>query len=264
MGALHAGHLALIEASKAENDVTIASIFVNPTQFNEKSDLNNYPRTPETDCEGLEQNGCDIVFIPTVEDIYPDGLAEVRSDYGLLTNSLEAASRPGHFDGVIQVVRRLLEIMTCQNAYFGEKDFQQLAVVRHLVKSEGIATVIQSVQTVREPSGLALSSRNQLLEPELSAAALALSQALQECANLSTTSDLKELKQKAVQMIKDAGAKPEYFEIINPDTFEVIHSLENTKEARVVTAAFIGEVRLLDNMAVSVTETNRISEPLPH
>lgn len=264
MGALHDGHLALIEASKAENDVTIASIFVNPTQFNEKSDLNSYPRTPEEDCAGLEQHGCDIVFIPTVEDIYPDGLTEVRSDYGLLTNSLEAASRPGHFDGVIQVVRRLLEIMTCQNAYFGEKDFQQLAVVRHLVKSEGIDTIIHSVQTVREPSGLALSSRNKLLDPALSKAALALSKALQECSNLNTTSNLMELKHKARQMIIDAGARPEYFEIINPDTFEVIQSLEKLQKARVVAAAYIGEVRLLDNMAVSVTEANLISELQPH
>jgi len=264
MGALHDGHLALVKCSRAENDVTIASIFVNPTQFNDPTDLINYPRTLQADYANLEENGCDIVFTPTVEEIYPSGTAKIHVDYGLLTNTLEGALREGHFDGVVQVVRRLLDIATCQKAYFGEKDFQQLAVIRHMVKLESIPTEIVSVSTIRETNGLAMSSRNRHLSDSSILAAQSISKALYRCSELSSSSNLLELKREAIQSMKDTGVKPEYFEIINPETFEVLLSLENQKKARAVTAAFVGEIRLIDNMAVGVTEANRISEPQPY
>jgi pantoate--beta-alanine ligase len=181
-----------------------------------------------------------------------------------LTNTLEGALREGHFDGVVQVVRRLLEIVTCQKAYFGEKDFQQLAVIRHMVKLESIPTEIVAVSTIRETNGLAMSSRNRQLSDSSRLAARAISKALYRCSELSSSSNLLELKREAIQSMKEIGIEPEYFEIINPDTFEVLLSLENQKKARVVTAAFVGEIRLIDNVAVVVTEANRISEPQPH
>ena len=165
MGALHAGHRSLVERARRENDTVVVSVFVNPTQFNDKNDLKNYPRTPEADCAILEAAGADIVFMPTVEDIYPE--PDTREfDFGLIDKVMEGATRPGHFNGVAQVVSRLFSIVNPQRAYFGEKDFQQIAVIKAMVEQLAIDIDIVECPIVRGEDGLALSSRNELLTPD--------------------------------------------------------------------------------------------------
>lgn len=264
MGALHEGHLALIEASKGENEVTIASIFVNPTQFNDPSDLEKYPRTQEEDCALLEKHGCDAVFIPDNQEVYPSGMTKIEVDYGQLTNSLEGAHRKGHFDGVVQVVRRLFNLVPADRAYFGEKDFQQLSIIRHMVKTDQIDMEIKAVETIRESSGLALSSRNRQLDEKMIHAALALSKALAKCEKLDARLDLAELKEECRLLIVQSGARLEYFEFINELTFDVVDNLVEGQKIRAVAAAYVGEVRLIDNIAVEVVPTLEIKQAQPH
>jgi pantoate--beta-alanine ligase len=165
MGALHKGHITLVERCVAENDICVVSIFVNPTQFNNHEDLRLYPRTPEEDYELLRSTGTDVVFAPSVEEIYPG--PDIRIfDFGLLDKVMEGAFRPGHFNGVAQVVSKLFAFVEPHKAYFGEKDFQQLAIVREMVKQQELPVEIVGVPTVREQNGLAMSSRNQRLSVE--------------------------------------------------------------------------------------------------
>ncbi|MBR5818845.1 MAG: pantoate--beta-alanine ligase, partial [Alistipes sp.] len=162
MGALHAGHRSLVERARKENDTVVVSVFVNPTQFNDKNDLKNYPRTPEADCTILEAAGADIVFMPSVEDIYPEPDTRVF-DFGLIDKVMEGATRPGHFNGVAQVVSRLFALVNPRRAYFGEKDFQQIAIIKAMVEQLAIDIDIVECAIVRGEDGLALSSRNELL-----------------------------------------------------------------------------------------------------
>ena len=160
MGALHAGHLTLIERSVRENDVTVCSIFVNPTQFNEASDLANYPRTLPGDMDLAEKGRCNVIFLPSVAEMYGDHVESIVADYGTLTSTLEGAHRPGHFDCMVTIVRKLLKAISPDRAYFGEKDFQQLSIIKELVERENLPVEIVPCELIRETSGLAMSSRN--------------------------------------------------------------------------------------------------------
>ena len=182
MGALHRGHRSLVERARKENDTVVVSVFVNPTQFNDKNDLKNYPRTPEADCAVLEAAGADIVFMPSVEDIYPE--PDTREfDFGLVDKVMEGATRPGHFNGVAQVVSRLFDLVKPARAYFGEKDFQQIAVIKAMVKQLAIDIEIVECAIVRGEDGLALSSRNELLTTEHRAAAPHIYATIKQCAD---------------------------------------------------------------------------------
>ena len=182
MGALHAGHRSLVERARRENDTVVVSVFVNPTQFNDKNDLKNYPRTPEADCAILEAAGADIVFMPTVEVIYPE--PDTRQfDFGMVDKVMEGATRPGHFNGVAQVVSRLFALVNPARAYFGEKDFQQIAVIKAMVEQLAIDIEIVECAIVRGEDGLALSSRNELLTPEHRAAAPHIYATISQCAS---------------------------------------------------------------------------------
>ena len=181
MGALHRGHRSLVERARQENETVVVSVFVNPTQFNDKNDLKNYPRTPEADCAILEAAGADVVFMPTVEDIYPEPDTRVF-DFGLVDKVMEGATRPGHFNGVAQVVSRLFALVNPQRAYFGEKDFQQIAVIKAMVAQLAIEVDIVECAIVRGEDGLALSSRNELLTSEHRKAAPHIYATISQCA----------------------------------------------------------------------------------
>src|ERR1051325_5265869 len=199
MGALHQGHISLIESSKKENDLTVCSIFVNPTQFNDPKDYEKYPITIEKDIYQLETNGCDIIFIPSLKEIYPDDYKKVHYDLGYLETVLEGKFRPGHFQGVCMVVHRLLEIVTCNNLYLGQKDYQQCMVIKRLIeligKKEKITVVV--CPTLREVDGLAMSSRNTRLNEEERKKATAIFQTLSFMKNNLKKESLDELKEKA-------------------------------------------------------------------
>lgn len=247
MGALHDGHISLVKKAKEENDVVIISIFVNPTQFNNKSDLEKYPRIPEKDVPMLKQAGGDILFMPDEKEMYPEGTVSSSKSLqlGSLGEVMEAAHRPGHFDGVITVVRKLFEIVGTCKAYFGQKDFQQLAVVRFLVKYENLPAEIISCPIVREADGLAMSSRNMRLTPEQRKSATVLSKALFAVQHEWKNKSIEELHQLVTAIInEEPGVKLEYFEIADRDT---LMPVKEKKNAVACVAAYVGEVRLIDN-----------------
>jgi len=248
MGALHEGHISLVKKAKTETDVVLISIFVNPTQFNNPSDLTNYPRIPELDLPMLETAGADIVFMPGVTEMYPEGAtsSSTHLPLGSLGEVMEAKHRPGHFDGVITVVRKLFEISGTCKAYFGQKDFQQLAVVRFLVKHENIPVEIISCPIVREENGLAMSSRNMRLTTEQRNAATVLSKALFAVKEKWAAISIGEAKQLAAKIIGEQPVvRPEYFEIADRDTLLPVTEKEN---AVACVAVYVGEVRLIDNV----------------
>ena len=248
MGALHKGHLSLIHAAQNQSDLVVVSIFVNPTQFNNSSDLENYPRTLEADLEQLSRVGCDIVFTPEADDIYKDLKVE-KHDYGRLTHALEGAFRPGHFDGVITIVRKLLQLVQADMAFFGEKDFQQLAVIQHLAKTEKLNTEIIGCQTVREIDGLAMSSRNTLLSPAERQLAANISRILYQCKGKVEQMNPIELKEWVVREFQEtAEITLEYFDVIDSDTFKPVDSWEVKTQA--VVACEIAGIRLIDNIRV--------------
>ena len=200
MGALHAGHASLVENSVAQNDVTVVSVFVNPTQFNDKNDLRNYPRTLESDCELLEKVGADFVFAPSVEEMYPTP-DHRQFEYPPVSTVMEGAHRPGHFNGVCQVVSRLFYIVRPDRAYFGEKDWQQIAVVKAMVKALSLGVEIVECPIVREEDGLAKSSRNTLLSADERAIAPAIYRALKESVDYAKTHTVAETHDKVVEDI---------------------------------------------------------------
>ncbi len=248
MGALHSGHLALIAESKAQNEQTICSIFVNPTQFNEARDFDRYPRQLDADSRMLEDAGCDVLFAPGVEEIYPqrDGVAY---EFGTLTSILEGRHRPGHFSGVASVVRRLLEITQPDNAYFGLKDYQQYLVVKALVKRYEIPTTIIGFPTVREESGLAKSSRNVLLSPTAIDKATALHRALTHVKDNYEFQNLAILEKQAKALVADFGFSVDYFRIVGGDDLTELKTPQQSAVALV--AARIEGVRLIDNMKLN-------------
>ena len=249
MGALHPGHLELVKQAVAENDVAVVSIFVNPTQFNDKNDLLHYPRTLEADCKLLKETGASLVFAPSVEEIYPE--PDMRQfDFGDLANGMEGKFRPGHFNGVAQVVSRLFDIVQPDRAYFGEKDFQQLALIRALVKLLHLPVAIVSHPIVREPDGLAMSSRNARLTPELRKSAAVISQALFESRNRKSQRSVSALKQEVIDTVNRVfGLQVEYFELVDGYSLDTLHDWSDSDYPVGCIAAYAGEIRLIDNIA---------------
>ena len=248
MGALHKGHLSLVERCVKENDVCVVSVFVNPTQFNDKHDLETYPRTLEADCALLEQAGCDFVFAPLVEEMYPE--PDTRTfDFGPVMQVMEGAKRPGHFNGVAQVVSKLFYIVEPDNAYFGEKDFQQIAVIRAMVKQLQIPVQINACPIVREADGLALSSRNTRLTPELRAKAPKIARAMCESLELAKTKSVKEVHDYVVNTLNaDPDLEVEYYEIVDGNSLQAIKDWKDTDYAVGCITVYCGEVRLIDNI----------------
>ena len=248
MGALHKGHLSLVERCVRENDICVVSVFVNPTQFNDKHDLETYPRTLEADCALLESAGCDFVFAPSVEEMYPE--PDTRTfDFGTVMQVMEGAKRPGHFNGVAQVVSKLFYIVEPDNAYFGEKDFQQIAVIRAMVKQWQIPVQINACPIVREADGLALSSRNTRLTPALRQKAPLIARTLQESKALAATKSVREVIDYVVNTLNaDPDLEVEYYEIVDGDSLVSIQDWKDTSYAVGCVTVYCGEVRLIDNI----------------
>jgi len=248
MGALHKGHLSLIEMAVNENDTVVVSIFVNPNQFNDKGDLERYPRNLEADMGLLESVGCDIVFAPSVADIYPEPDTRLF-DFGGLDTMMEGKFRPGHFNGVAQVVSRLFHIVEPDKAYFGLKDFQQLAVIRHMVSQLQIPVEIVPCPIVREHNGLAMSSRNELLSAEERSNAAIIYETLTIAGNLTGHLTVPELVRWMTEEInKSPYLDVEYVDIVDENTLQPVTSWNHSGNVVVCVAARCGNVRLIDNL----------------
>lgn len=253
MGALHEGHLFLIKSAKKENDIAVTSIFVNPTQFNDPKDFEKYPVTIEKDIELLETAGCDILFLPAVEEIYPAG--EKRDDHyelGYLETVLEGKFRPGHFQGVCQVMFRLLSIIQSHHLYMGQKDYQQCMVIKRLLQIAGFRTELHICPTLREKEGLAMSSRNLRLTAEQKQNALAIYNALLFLKKEFRHKNFNDIKYQATQQLTEAGfSKIDYIELANADDLSLLDAWDGHSPVVAVVAAFMGEIRLIDNMVLS-------------
>jgi pantoate--beta-alanine ligase len=246
MGALHQGHASLVERCVADNKISIVSLFVNPTQFNNKEDLKHYPRTPEKDHELLERLGVDYVFSPSVEEMYPEEDKRVF-DFGQLDKVMEGEFRPGHFNGVAQIVSKLFDIVKPDNAYFGEKDFQQLAIVKDMVRQLQMPVNIIGMPIVRESSGLAMSSRNQRLSEEQKKNASEVYKVLNESKLMIDKFIPYELINYVSESInKVSGLKVEYFQIVDGDNLQPVTSWSDSDYIVGCIALFCGEVRLID------------------
>lgn len=251
MGALHKGHVSLIELSQKRCDITICSIFVNPIQFNKQNDFTNYPKTLDADINELKQINCDVVFCPTVQEMYPNKV-EKFFDFGILSSVMEGEHRPGHFNGVAIVIERFFEIINPDFAFFGEKDFQQLAVVKELGKRIGAKTKIIGGAIIREDSGLAMSSRNQRLSEEQKNAAALISRALKFLVNNRNKQSVEQLKENFKNTINaNSFLKTEYIEIADGKTLQPIKNWEDSNYQVAFTAVNVGEVRLIDNMTIN-------------
>lgn len=248
MGALHAGHASLVKRSVAESDATVVSVFVNPTQFNDKNDLAKYPRTLEADCRLLEQCGATVVFAPSVEEIYPE--PDTRHFcFPPLDTVMEGVYRPGHFNGVCQIVSKLFDLVKPDRAYFGEKDFQQLAIIREMVRQLKFPLHIVGCPIVREADGLALSSRNTRLSAEQRQQALKISQTLFASVDYAATHTVAQTQQFVEDAIAAApGLRLEYFELVDGNTLQKIVDWTDTDYAVGCITVFCGEVRLIDNI----------------
>ena len=248
MGALHEGHASLVRYAVAENEIVVVSIFVNPTQFNDKNDLLKYPRTLEADCELLEKEGAAYVFAPTVEEIYPEPDTRQFS-YAPLDTVMEGKFRPGHFNGVCQVVSKLFMMVEPDKAYFGEKDFQQLAIIREMVKQMNFPLQIVGCPIVREEDGLALSSRNTRLSAQEREFALNISKTLFRSKEYAASHTLEETQRFVEDSIASSeGLQLEYFEIVDGLTLQRIENWEDTDYVVGCITVFCGEVRLIDNI----------------
>jgi pantoate--beta-alanine ligase len=250
MGALHQGHLSLIECSKAETDLTVCSIFVNPIQFNNKSDLEKYPRNVADDCSKLEKAGCDVVFLPEAEEMYPGGATElIQVDFGSLDKVLEGKHRPGHFNGVAIVVKKLFDIVQPNKAYFGKKDFQQLLIVKSMVEQLKLPLEIVSCPIVREADGLAMSSRNMRLTIGERQVAPRIYEVLSKMQGIAGTMSIAALKKWAIRKIEEAvPLKVEYLEIADTATLNPVISKRGKKDIVILTAVYLGDIRLIDNV----------------
>ena len=248
MGALHEGHASLVRRAVAENDVVVVSDFVNPTQFNDKNDLLKYPRTLEADCELLEKEGAAYVFAPSVEEVYPEPDTRQFS-YAPLDTVMEGKYRPGHFNGVCQVVSKLFMMVEPDKAYFGEKDFQQLAIIREMVKQMNFSLEIVGCPIVREADGLALSSRNARLSEEERLQALSISKTLFQSKEYAATHTVEETQKFVEDAIAAAeGLELEYFELVDGTTLQKISTWDETNYAVGCITVYCGEVRLIDNI----------------
>lgn len=247
MGALHEGHLDLVRRAARENDLGTCSIFVNPIQFNNPEDLAKYPRTVENDVILLEKAGCELVLIPSVVEMYPEPVTK-KFDFGALESVMEGAHRPGHFNGVAIVVEKLFDIFRPDRAYFGEKDFQQLRIIQSLVKMEDIPVEIVPCRTIRESDGLAMSSRNRRLNADERAVAPWIYKTLVFARDHAGKVPVLELQKICTAMLEDKGFRVDYFEIAEPEGLQPLTSWPDTKGAMAFVAAFLGTVRLIDNM----------------
>ncbi|WP_173923497.1 pantoate--beta-alanine ligase [Agromyces sp. Marseille-P2726] len=251
MGALHEGHLALVRRAREVADVVVVSIFVNPLQFGPSEDLDRYPRTVEADVAALAGLGVEFVFAPTVAEMYPDGAGGTTVVAGPVGSLYEGAARPGHFDGVLTVVSKLLHIATPDVVLFGQKDAQQVYLVRRMVRDLDVPVAIDVVPTVREPDGLALSSRNRFLSPEQRAAALTLSESLR-AADAAAHQGLDEVLAEGAAAFGDHDhVTLDYLVVVDPDTFLPVDD-DMTGEAVVLVAARVGGVRLIDNATIAL------------
>ena len=248
MGALHEGHLCLVKECKKENDICVVSVFVNPTQFNNPEDLEKYPRTPENDCRLLESAGCDLVFIPEVSEMYPE--PDMRQfEFGQIGEVMEGKMRPGHFNGVAQVVSKLFDMVTPDQAYFGEKDFQQVAIIREMVRILNSPVKIIQVPIVREASGLALSSRNMRLSEEQRREAVAISRALFASKDTMEELLLEETREAVIAAINSVPSlETEYFEIVDGDTMQPLKEWSDSEYVVGCVTVYCGDVRLIDNI----------------
>ena len=253
MGALHSGHLSLIEKSSSENDITVCSIFVNPTQFNNPSDLANYPRTLERDTTLLQTVACDVLFAPSVAEMYPkDEVFSFQNiDFKGIDSVMEGKYRKGHFTGVVQVVKRLFDIVIPTNAYFGEKDYQQLAIIRRMAQSLNLPVKIIGCAIVREFDGLAMSSRNaRLSEKERENAALIYKTLLVAKKNVQKTT-VEELKKWVTEVLNtNTFLRVEYVEVADSATLLSIDEWQQSSSRRLFVAVFVGEIRLIDNIVL--------------
>lgn len=248
MGALHAGHASLVERAVRENDVTVVSVFVNPTQFNDKNDLKNYPRTLEADCALLERVGASIAFAPSVEEMYPSEDTRQFS-FEPLDTVMEGACRPGHFNGVAQIVSKLFYAVEPDVAYFGEKDFQQLAIIREMVRQLALPVEIAGCPIVRESDGLAMSSRNTLLSAEERERALTISRTLFNSLDYAKEHSLAETKDFVEECINAAaGLDLEYFQIVDGNTLQEVKEWDDSSYVVGCIALFCGKIRLIDNI----------------
>lgn len=248
MGALHAGHASLVKRAVAENEVVVVSDFVNPTQFNDQNDLLKYPRTLEADCTLLEKCGATLVFAPSVEEIYPEPDTRQFS-YAPLDTVMEGKYRPGHFNGVCQIVSKLFLIVEPDRAYFGEKDFQQLAIIREMVRKYPFDIQIVGCPIVREEDGLALSSRNARLTPEQRKEAVQISRALFASVDFGKSRVLRETKEYVEQCIRRApGLELEYFEIVDGNTLQPVNAWDESNYIVGCITVYCGDVRLIDNI----------------
>ena len=248
MGALHQGHASLVRRSVSENDVTVVSIFLNPTQFNDKKDLERYPRTLEADCQLLEQCGAQIAFAPSVEEIYPEPDTRTFS-YPPTDSVMEGAMRPGHFNGVCQIVSKLFSYTTPDRAYFGEKDYQQIAVIKRMVADQGFHLTIVPCPVIREDSGLAMSSRNTLLTDEERSLAANIYRVMQESCNLNASvSATHDFVVDSINAID--GLEVQYFSIVDGDTLADVSSWQDAESVVGCITVFCGSkpIRLIDHI----------------
>lgn len=249
MGALHPGHISLIENARKQSDVVISSLFVNPTQFNDQQDFDKYPVSIENDIDMLEQAGCHLLFLPSVKEMYPLGLAKGKHyELGYLETVLDGAYRPGHFQGVCRVVELLLHIVHPDKMLLGQKDYQQCMVLTRMVKSEKLKTTIIICPTQREADGLAMSSRNVRLTPEYRKKAPLLYQCLQGIKNQIQPGPVNSIKKQAMDRLTAAGFIPDYLEVANANTLELLDVWDGKTPLVALVAAFAGEVRLIDNL----------------
>jgi len=251
MGALHKGHLSLVKNSISNNDITVVSIFVNPTQFNNPNDLASYPRTVEKDLELLQTVGCDVVFAPEADDIYSKSETESRFEFDFegLDKVMEGKFRPGHFNGVVQIVSKLFDLVRPNRAYFGEKDFQQLAIIRLMTRRYNLPIEIVPCPIVREDSGLALSSRNSLLKDNEKQVASHIYAVLNESRQFVPQTEVEELKQCVIAAIEQKPElKVEYFDIVDGHTLKSIVKWDESDYIVGCITVFCGNVRLIDNI----------------
>ena len=251
MGALHKGHISLVKQAKKENDVVVVSIFVNPTQFDKQEDLINYPKTVDQDLDLLENVNCDIVFTPTAEEIYKKSITSETFSFDGLEHQMEGKFRTGHFDGVGTIVKKLLEIVKPTKAYFGEKDFQQLQIIRNMVKNHNLPVAIVGCDIYRETDGLAMSSRNARLTKTHRKAALFIYKTLKKAKSKFGTENAVEVTQWVENQFKNHPIlKLEYFQIADEETLQPINKKDEKQKYRAFIAVFAGEIRLIDNISL--------------
>lgn len=251
MGALHAGHISLVEESKKQNDFTLVSVFVNPTQFNNLEDLEKYPRTEQADASLLEDAGVDAVFFPSVEVMYPNGAESNSYDFNGLENQMEGKFRPGHFDGVGTIVKRFFEIIQPNHAYFGEKDFQQLRIIQQMVENYKIPLKIVPVEIKRDENGLAMSSRNKRLTEEMLEESPKIYQILLKAKDFLQNNSVEATKKMVEEEFAKTKLELEYIEIADEKTLESVTNIEPTQKVRAFIAAFAGDIRLIDNLRLN-------------